>query len=91
MLPWIFASFLVIGAVTALLLFDVDQNGGGKFEKSATGKFLDNVGALPYVQKGWTVSMSYSARGYKWAEANLPVYYVNTMKVILINLFFIIN
>lgn len=50
---------------------------GGVFAKSATGKFLQQTGALPYVDVAWTKSMSTGARGFQWAEKHVPVY-VNT-------------
>jgi TMEM214, C-terminal, caspase 4 activator len=43
---------------------------------------LKDVGALPYVETAWTVSMKYSARGFVWAENNLPVYYSKTRVVL---------
>lgn len=50
------------------------MNGNGVFEKSATGKWLKNVGLLPHVESAWYKTMAASARGYQWAEKNLPVY-----------------
>lgn len=50
------------------------QRNGGVFEKSATGDLLKRAGALPYVEVAYTKTLSNSARGFKWAEAHLPVY-----------------
>lgn len=71
--PWIFGSFLLIAVISSLLAYDTHTH-GGQFAKSATGKFLQQTGALPYVEIAWTKTMSSSARGYKWAEKNVPVY-----------------
>lgn len=69
---------MILSAIGGLLAYDTHRN-GGIFEKSATGKFLKDSGALPYVEIAWTKSLSTSARGFQWAEANLPIY-VNEMK-----------
>lgn len=37
---------------------------------------------MPYVEVAWTKSLSASARGFQWAEANVPVY-ANTTYVVL--------
>lgn len=55
---------------------------GGVFAKSTTGKFLQRAGVLPYVETAWTKSLSTSARGYQWAENNLPVYTKRTCEVL---------
>lgn len=57
-----------------MLAYDTHANGGGVFAKSATGKFLAQTGALPYVEVAWTKSMSTGARGFQWAEKHVPVY-----------------
>lgn len=64
---------MILSAIGGLLAYDTHRN-GGIFEKSAAGKFLKDTGALPYVEVAWTKSMSTSARGFQWAEANVPVY-----------------
>lgn len=79
--PWVFGSILVIAAIGGLLAYDTQRN-GGKFEQSAFGKVLKDIGALPYVEVAWTKSLSTSARGYQWAEVNVPVY-VNKTCVVL--------
>lgn len=79
--PWVFGSILVFAAIGGLLAYDTQRN-GGKFEKSAFGKVLKDTGALPYVEVAWTKSLSTSARGYQWAEVNVPVY-VNKTCVVL--------
>lgn len=79
--PWFLGSVLLLGAIGGLLAYDTQRN-GGVFEKSATGKFLKDTGALPYVETAWTKSLSTSARGFQWAEANVPVY-VNKTCVVL--------
>ncbi|KAG4074769.1 hypothetical protein HA402_006408 [Bradysia odoriphaga] len=71
--PWLFGSFLLIGIISSLLAYDTHIH-GGVFAKSATGKFLQQTGTLPYVEVAWTKTMSTSARGYQWAEKNVPVY-----------------
>lgn len=51
-----------------------------------TGKFSNFIkifainsyqlkGTLPHVENAWFVSLKYSARGYKWVEANAPTAY----------------
>lgn len=71
--PWLFGSFLLIAVISSLLAYDTHIH-GGVFAKSATGKFLQQTGTLPYVEIAWTKTMSTSARGYQWAEKNVPVY-----------------
>lgn len=79
--PWFFGSVLLFGAIGGLLAYDTQRN-GGVFEKSAAGKFLKDTGALPYVKVGWTKTLSTSARGYQWAEVNVPVYANKTYTVL---------
>lgn len=50
--------------------------------ESATGKFLEKTGTLPYVMTGWTTTMKYGARGYQWTEERVPVAYEKTTKVL---------
>lgn len=64
---------MLLGAIGGLLAYDTQRN-DGVFEKSAAGKFLKDTGALPYVEVAWTKSLSSSARGFQWAEVNVPVY-----------------
>ncbi|XP_055300884.1 uncharacterized protein LOC129567721 [Sitodiplosis mosellana] len=71
--PYFFGSLLVFAAIGGLLAYDTQRN-DGVFEKSAAGKFLKDTGALPYVEVAWTKSLSTSARGYQWAEVNVPIY-----------------
>lgn len=71
----------MLGAIGGLLAYDTQRN-DGVFEKSAAGKFLKDTGALPYVEVAWTKSLSTSARGFQWAEANVPVYLNKTIVVL---------
>jgi len=71
--PWLFGSFVLFVVITGLLAYDTHIN-GGVFSKSSTGKFLHQTGTLPYVEFAFTKTMSSSARGYQWAEKNVPVY-----------------
>lgn len=79
---WIFGSIILIAAIGALLNYDTNINGGGVFAKSTTGKLLQQAGVLPHVELAWTKSLSTSARGYQWAEKNLPVYTKYTCEVL---------
>lgn len=72
---------LLLTTIGGLLAYDTQRN-GGVFEKSATGKFLKDAGALPYVETAWTRSLSTSARGYQWAEFNVPIYLNKTCVVL---------
>ncbi|KAJ6648346.1 Transmembrane protein [Pseudolycoriella hygida] len=78
---WLFGSFLLFVVISSLLAYDTHTH-GGVFAKSATGKFLQQTGTLPYVEIAWTKTMSTSARGYKWAEKNVPVYVNETCTAI---------
>uniref|UniRef100_A0A4Y0BQ25 Uncharacterized protein n=1 Tax=Anopheles funestus TaxID=62324 RepID=A0A4Y0BQ25_ANOFN len=78
---FLLATFLLFGVTGALIGFDT-YRAGGKFEASFTGQTLKQAGLLPAVQDAWTCTMKYSARGYKWAEANVPVYYQATSKAL---------
>lgn len=77
---FLLATFLLFGVTGALIGYDT-YRAGGKFEASFTGQTLKQAGLLPAVQDAWTCTMKYSARGYKWAETNVPVYYQATSKV----------
>lgn len=79
--PWFLGIVLLLGAIGGLLAYDTQRN-DGVFEKSATGKFLKDAGALPYVETAWFKSLSSSARGFQWAETNVPIY-VNKTCVVL--------
>lgn len=71
---WALGSIVLVALIAGALLYDTEVNGKGVFAKSATGKVLQNAGVLPHVEKAWYTSMSAAARGYKWAEKNLPPY-----------------
>lgn len=79
--PWFFGIILLLASIGGLLAWDTQRN-GGVFENSAFGKILKDAGALPYVETAWTKSLSTSARGFQWAETNVPVY-VNKTCVVL--------
>lgn len=66
-------SLLLSSLIVGLLAWDTNRH-GGVFEKTATGDLLKRTGALPYVEVAYTKTLSNSARGFKWAEANVPVY-----------------
>lgn len=66
-------SLLLSGLIVGLLAWDTNRH-GGVFEKTATGDLLKRTGALPYVEVAYIKTLSNSARGFKWAEANVPVY-----------------
>lgn len=80
-LPWLIGIILLLGGIAAVLIYDTNTTGGGVFEKSTVGKLLKDAGALPHVEKAYTVTMKYSARGYKWTQTNVPVYYNTTCTV----------
>lgn len=63
----------MLGAIGGIIAYDTHRS-DGVFVKSATGKFLQDTGALPYVEVAWFKTMSTSARGYQWAEKHVPVY-----------------
>lgn len=71
---WTLGSIFIIALIAGALYYDTEVNGKGVFEKSATGKVLKNAGVLPHVQKSWYTVMGAGARGYKWAEVNVPPY-----------------
>lgn len=79
--PWMCGTFLLFLAVGGVIGYDTYLH-DGVFEKSATGKVLKDIGALPYVETAWYKTMSNGARGYQWLETNVPVYYGKT-KVVL--------
>lgn len=76
-----FGSIILIGAIGALLNYDTNLH-GGVFAKSTTGKLLQQAGVLPHVELAWTKSLSTSARGFQWAEKNVPVYTKYTCEVL---------
>lgn len=78
---YLIGSILLLSIIGGLLAYDTHRN-GGVFEKSATGKILKDAGALPYVEVAWTKTLSCSARGFQWAEVNVPVYYNHTYVVL---------
>lgn len=78
---WVFGSLLLTGLIAGVLAWDTSRH-GGVFERTTTGNFLKTTGALPYVQVAYTKTLSTSARGFKWAEANVPVYANKTCVVL---------
>ncbi|XP_058451577.1 transmembrane protein 214 isoform X2 [Malaya genurostris] len=77
----VLGTFILFCLTGALISFDTYQ-AGGKFEKSHTGQLLKQAGLLPAVEDAWTSTLKHSARGYKWAEENVPVYYQITSKAV---------
>lgn len=71
----------MLGVIGGLLAYDTQRN-DGVFERSAAGKFLKDTGALPYVEVAWTKTLSTSARGFQWAEVNVPIYANKTCHVL---------
>lgn len=71
---FLLATFLLFGLTGGLIGFDT-YRAGGKFENSHTGQLLKQAGLLPAVQDTWTCTLKYSARGFKWTEEHVPVYY----------------
>lgn len=71
---FLLATFLLFGLTGGLIGFDT-YRAGGKFENSHTGQLLKQAGLLPAVQDAWTCTLKYSARGFKWTEEHVPVYY----------------
>jgi len=78
---WLMGSLFVLLLIGGALTYDTQVNGKGVFENSATGKALKNAGLLPYVEKAWYTTMGAGARGYKWAEQNVPPYAVPVMQL----------
>jgi hypothetical protein len=74
-------SFLLCGAIGGFIAWDTNKH-NGKFEETSIGQVLKQTGALPHVENAWTVSMKYSAKGYKWSEENVPIYYGKTKQVL---------
>ncbi|XP_058815684.1 transmembrane protein 214-A-like [Topomyia yanbarensis] len=77
----VLGTFLLFGLTGALIGFDTLQ-AGGMFERSNTGQLLKQAGLLPAVEDAWTCTLKHSARGYKWAEENIPIYYQIASKAI---------
>jgi hypothetical protein len=78
---WTLGIIVLLIAIVVAIRYDTNKNGNGNFEKSAFGTFLKDTGALPYVLIATTNTLHYSARGYQWAEVNLPVYYTKTKEI----------
>lgn len=78
---FLLATFLLFGLTGGLIGFDT-YRAGGTFEKSHTGQLLKQAGLLPAVEDAWTCTLKHSARGYKWAEEHVPVYYNATSKAV---------
>lgn len=74
-------TFLLFGLTGGLIGFDT-YRAGGVFEKSHTGQALKQAGLLTAVEDAWTCTLKHSARGYKWAEEHVPVYYNVTSKAV---------
>lgn len=73
---------LLLGAIVAALAYDTHIH-GNSFARSATGKFLQQAGAMPYVDAAWVKTMGPAARGYQWAERHAPVYAAQAYTVLL--------
>lgn len=70
---WLFGSLALVLAIAVAINYDVHVHGGA-FQKSATGKFLKDIGALPYVEMVWQTGMSNGARGVLFMQKNVPIY-----------------
>lgn len=66
-----------------LIFFFIELRFSLLLPESTTGKFLKDTGALPHIQLATTTTLHYSARGYQWAEANVPVYYKHSKDLLL--------
>lgn len=71
---WFLGSIVLLAVIAGVLHYDTSVNGKGVFANSATGKLLKKGGLLPHVEKTYVVVMTNTARGYKWAEQNVPGY-----------------
>lgn len=76
--PWFFGSLILFGAIVGLISYETHVLYGGKFEETSVGRVLKQTGALPHVEHAYFTSLKYSARGYKWAEENVPIAYGKT-------------
>ncbi|CAK1550700.1 unnamed protein product [Leptosia nina] len=73
--PWLWAIFILFISTAGLISYDVSRV-NGNFPKSATGQLLNDLGLLEHSQTAWQKTLSTSARGYIWLEANVPIYYM---------------
>lgn len=64
---------LLLAAIASALAYDTHIH-GNVFARSATGQFLQQTGALPYVETAWVKTMGPAARGYQLAERHVPAY-----------------
>lgn len=62
---------LKVSVTPLLVLESISTLSSSIFVESASGKFLKDTGALPYVEK----TLHYTALGYQWAEVNVPIHY----------------
>ncbi|XP_065343684.1 transmembrane protein 214-B [Cloeon dipterum] len=68
--PWKTANLILIIAISSIVAYDVKIHDG--FEKSSTGIFLQNIGALHYGQIALDKSKEYYQIAYKWSEKEIP-------------------
>ncbi|GLH16583.1 Uncharacterized protein GBIM_20823 [Gryllus bimaculatus] len=85
--PWLRANLLLLAAIAALLAYDVRRHGSLQenvvivVTESSTGHLLRDIGALPYVEDGWSQTQSYSQQSYTWLLKNGPEYYRQACEV----------
>uniref|UniRef100_A0A2R5LKA9 Uncharacterized protein n=1 Tax=Ornithodoros turicata TaxID=34597 RepID=A0A2R5LKA9_9ACAR len=69
---------LALMAASAALAYDVFVLHGGIVERSHTARFLKDAGAPEL----WEKTRVHVEQGYRWAEANVPVYYSRVAAVL---------
>lgn len=77
--PWMRANIFLLAAIGSLFLYDVRRH--GSLRDSSTGHFLHDLGALPYVEKGWISTQSYAHQSFRWLQKHGPEYYRQACEV----------
>ncbi|XP_026477853.1 transmembrane protein 214-A-like [Ctenocephalides felis] len=77
-LAWKITKVFLLVFLMAGLVVAYDISTYKSFETSIHGQVLTKTGLLPIAEKAGDRFLVYSARGYKWAERNLPEYYNQT-------------
>uniref|UniRef100_A0ACB8GA63 Uncharacterized protein n=2 Tax=Sphaerodactylus townsendi TaxID=933632 RepID=A0ACB8GA63_9SAUR len=82
--PWFRLLLVILVFTTGFLMHDIRTH--GSFQASASAHVLRNSGILSASQQAWNKVSHYSFKGYRWLEANVPLYYSHMVTVLGPNL-----
>ncbi|XP_042336250.1 transmembrane protein 214 isoform X2 [Sceloporus undulatus] len=82
--PWLRLALVFLVFSAGFLMHDMRTH--GSFQASASARVLRYSGILSASQQAWNKVSHFSAEGYSWLEANVPLYYSHVATVLGPNL-----